>query len=150
MSTFIAAKKRATIKNKGISFGISYPEKLSPREIVDKARTGVHVALFYNFAKDIGWNEKDVAQLLNTSPKTFQNYRALAKPLEPITAEHLLKLIDLFKKGERTFAGKENFNQWLQTDFWNGTGQPMKWLNTPGGVDIINEELDNILVGNPL
>ena len=150
MSTAIISKKRAPIKTKAIAIGIIYPEILSHREIVRKARTGVPVALFYRFAKDIGWNEKDVAKLLNTSVKTFQNYRTQSKSLEPSTAEHLLKLIDLFKKGEQIFAGKENFNQWLKTDSWNGTGQPVSWLNTQGGVDVINEELDNILVGNPL
>ena len=108
------------------------------------------MALFYRFTKHIGWNEKEVAKLLNTSTKSFQNYRSLSKSLEPVIAEHLLKLVDLFNKGARTFSGKENFNQWLVTDYWNGSGQPLQWLNTQGGVNIVNEELDNILLGNPL
>ena len=146
----VTVKKRASIKKTAVEFGLAQAEILSAREIVNRARKGVDVALFYYFTKSLGWSEKDLAHILNTSPKTFQNYRALSKSLEPIIAEHLLKLIHLFKKGERTFGNKADFNKWLATAYWNGTGQPINWLNTPGGVDIVNEELDNILGGNPL
>jgi uncharacterized protein (DUF2384 family) len=76
--------------------------------------------------------------------RTISNYKEQQKPLEPAQSEHLLKLIALFGKGEEIFGNVNEFNYWLQKSFWNAKERPIDWLITPGGVDLIMDELDRL------
>ncbi len=91
--------------------------------------------------------EKKLAGLLHLHPRTIQNYKEQQRNLEPVESEHLLKLITLFAKGEEIFGNIEEFNAWLQKPFWNGRETPLEWLITPGGVDLVSEEIDRLAYG---
>jgi putative toxin-antitoxin system antitoxin component (TIGR02293 family) len=108
------------------------------------ARKGVKPKLFYEFADSIKMREKDLATLLNVSSRTISNYNELKKSLEPVQSEHLLKLIALYGKGEEIFGNIDEFNYWLQKPFWNIKEKPIDWLITPGGVDLVSDELDRV------
>jgi uncharacterized protein (DUF2384 family) len=56
----------------------------------------------------------------------------------------LLKLIALYGKGEEIFGNIDEFNYWLQKPFWNIKEKPIEWLITPGGVDLVSDELDRV------
>jgi putative toxin-antitoxin system antitoxin component (TIGR02293 family) len=116
----------------------------TPYALVASARKGVKPKVFYDFADSIKMPEKNLALLLNLSSRTISNYKALQKPLEPLQSEHLLKLIALFGKGEGIFGNVGEFNYWLQKPFWNAKEKPMDWLVTPGGVDLVSDELDRL------
>lgn len=112
--------------------------------IVFSARKGLKSSVFYDFAAYIKMSEKTLAALLNLSSRTISNYKVQKKPLEPVQSEHLLKLIALFGKGEEVFGNVSEFNYWLQKPFWNATEKPIDWLITPGGVDLVADELDRL------
>lgn len=119
----------------------------NPAKIAFSARQGVTPALFYAFAHSIKMPEKNLASLLHTHPRTISNYKEQQKNLDAVSGEHLLKLIALFIKGEQLFVNIEEFNYWLQKPFWNNTEKPMDWLITPGGVDLVSDELDRLAHG---
>lgn len=115
--------------------------------IVNAARKGVRPGVFYSFANVAKLPEKSLASLLHLHPRTISNYKSRRRYLNPVESEHLLKLIVLFTKGEELFGSIDEFNQWLHKPYWNTKETPMSWLNTPGGVDLITEELDRLAHG---
>jgi putative toxin-antitoxin system antitoxin component (TIGR02293 family) len=116
-------------------------------KIVFSAHKGVKPAIFYSFAVFIKMSEKKLASLLHIHPRTMSNYRDQHKKLAPVEGEHLLKLIALFAKGEEIFGNIDEFNYWLQKPFWDSKDRPIDWLITPGGVDLVSDELDRLAHG---
>ncbi|RAI98693.1 uncharacterized protein DUF2384 [Chitinophaga skermanii] len=117
-----------------------------PRTIVSMALKGVKTDVFYAFARIIDVPDKLLADLINTSSKTISNYRETNKALEPVKGEHLLKLIALFRKGEEVLGNLNEFHGWL-TKPQAGQIVPIAYLVTPGGIDLVAEELDRITHG---
>ena len=117
--------------------------------IVFSAKKGLKTKVFYDFAETIKMPEKNLASIINLSARTISNYKEQKKVLEPSYSEHLLKLIALFDKGEEIFGNIDEFNYWLKKPFWNVEQTPLDWLNTPGGVDLLKEELDKLAQGYP-
>jgi len=115
--------------------------------IVFSARKGVKPKIFFDFADSINMPEKKLALLINISSRTIHNYKDQQKPLEPVQSEHLLKLIALFSRGEDIFGNIDEFNYWLQKPFWNSREKPIDWLTTPGGVDLVLDELSRLSHG---
>jgi putative toxin-antitoxin system antitoxin component (TIGR02293 family) len=122
----------------------------SDRDIVTLARKGLDTKAFYVFSSTIKMPEKELAGLLNISARTISNYKISEKPLDANYSEHLLKLIKLYKKGEAIFGNIDEFNYWLRKPFWNARQSPMDWLSTPGGVDLVVKEIENIAEGYPI
>lgn len=118
--------------------------------IVSAARKGVKTKVFYDFAETIKIPEKNLASILNLSSRTISNYYQEEKVLDPIYSEHLLKLISLYEKGEAIFGSIDEFNYWLKKPLWNKKTIPFDLIATPGGVDLIIEELNQLAEGYPL
>lgn len=118
--------------------------------LVRYAQKGVKTSVFYTFANLINMPDKYLAELINTSTRTLTNYKELDKPLEPVKGEHLLKLIVLFKKGEEIFSNLHEFQEWLRKPLSHLKDKPVNWLITPGGVDLISQEVDRIAYGYSL
>ena len=119
-------------------------------DIVFSARRGVSPKVFYDLAQVTKMSEKTLASLLNLSARTISNYKEQRKKLEPVYSEHLLKLITLFQHGEELFGTIDQFNQWLQKPFWNSRELPFDWLITPGGIDLLIQEIDRLAEGYPV
>ena len=132
------------IKRRFKKFNVS-----NPHAIVFSARKGLKAILFYDFADAIKMPEKDLAGIINLSARTISNYKEQQKVFEPIFGEHLLKLISLYVKGESIFGNVSEFNYWLKKPFWNSKETPLDWIVTPGGVDLLVEELDKLAQGYP-
>ena len=115
--------------------------------IVFSARKGIKPKIFFDFADSINMPEKKLAILINISSRTIHNYKEQHKPLDPIQSEHLLKLIALYGRGEEIFGNVDEFIYWLQKPFWNSKEKPFDWLNTPGGVDLVMDELGRLSHG---
>jgi uncharacterized protein (DUF2384 family) len=118
--------------------------------IIESARKGVKPKIFYEFAKVVKIPEKDLANLINLSARTISNYDAQQKVFGPVYSEHLLKLILLFEKGEEIFGTIDEFNYWIRKPFWNSKETPLDWMVTPGGVDMVAEELNKLAQGYPV
>jgi putative toxin-antitoxin system antitoxin component (TIGR02293 family) len=115
--------------------------------IVFAARKGIKPKWFFEFSDSISMPEKKLALLINISSRTIHNYKELQKPLDPVQSEHLLKLIALYGKGEYIFGNMDEFNYWLQKPFWNSKERPIDWLTTPGGVDLVMDEIGRLSHG---
>lgn len=120
------------------------------RAIVRSARKGLKPEIFYEFAGTINMPEKNLAEMINLSSRTISNYKLKGKNIDPVYAEHLLKLIALFEKGEEIFGNIDEFNYWLNKPFWNSKEKPMDWLITSGGVDLVMEEINKLAEGYPV
>jgi putative toxin-antitoxin system antitoxin component (TIGR02293 family) len=118
--------------------------------IVKKALKGVSPEIFYSFATLIDMPDRYLAAMINTSARTLSNYKEQKKNLEPVKGEHLLKLIALFKKGEEIFGTLYEFHGWLFKPQLHATEVPIDWLVTPGGVDLVSQELDRVAYGYAL
>ncbi len=145
MSVAISGVDKSSIKNSFKSLNLK-----NPHSIFSSARKGLKTKVFYEFAKAIKMPEKTLANIINLSSRTISNYTEQQKVLEPVYAEHLLKLIALYEKGEEIFGNIDEFNYWLKKPFWNSEETPMSWIITPGGVDLIMEELDKLAQGYPV
>ncbi|MEO6818923.1 MAG: antitoxin Xre-like helix-turn-helix domain-containing protein [Ginsengibacter sp.] len=122
---------------------------ISNNAIFFSARKGLGTKIFYDFAETIKMPERNLASIINLSSRTISNYKAQRKKLEPIYSEHLLKLIALFEKGEEIFGNIDEFNYWLRKPFSQSEEKPIDWLLTSGGVDLVNEEIDQLAQGYP-
>lgn len=145
MPASVAPGSQYTVKSrfKNLNINDSY-------QIVSFARKGVKPKLFYDLAAVIKMPEKALAGIINLSARTISNYKAQQKVLEPVYSEHLLKLIALYQKGESLFGNIDEFNYWLKKPFWNSKETPLDWIVTPGGVDLLMEELDKLAQGYPV
>ena len=113
------------------------------------ARHGVNTNLFYEFAETIKMGNKSLAAILHISSRTISNYHQNKQTLEPVQGEHLLKLVALYDKGIELFGSIDEFNYWLNKPFWNSDEKPLDWLITPGGVDLVIQELEQLGYGYP-
>ncbi len=137
-------------KNAAFKKNFEHINMRTPYAVMVSARSGVSPKVFYDLASVIHMPEKTLAALLNLSARTISNYKAQRKKLEPVYSEHLLKLIALYRKGDEVFGSVEQFNQWLQKPFWNSSELPFDWQVTPGGVDLLMQELDRLAEGYPV
>jgi len=115
--------------------------------IIYAARKGVKMSIFYSFANVTKMPEKNLAAMLHVHPRTVSNYKGTNKSFSPVESEHLLKLISLYSKGEQLFGDIDQFNRWLEQPYLGKKETAFEWLNTPGGVDLVAEELDRLAHG---
>jgi putative toxin-antitoxin system antitoxin component (TIGR02293 family) len=119
-------------------------------DIVKLARKGISTSLFYEFADAAGFSESQLATIMNVSARTIKNYQHSEKLLEPVQSEHLLKLVALFLKGEIIFGNISEFIYWLNKPLWSNKDKPMDWLITPGGADLVQDELERLANAYPV
>ncbi|MEY4677598.1 MAG: hypothetical protein RI992_313, partial [Actinomycetota bacterium] len=48
------------------------------------------------------------------------------------------------------FGTADEFNIWLNKKFWNAKDAPMDWLITPGGVDMVKAQIEQLMEGYPV
>lgn len=142
-TALLSDKRTETLRVKFSAIDVSDDMK-----VFQYARQGLKPGLFYDFAEAINISNKSLADLLNISSRTISNYKEQKKNLEPVYGEHLLKLIGLYKKGVSLFGTVDEFSYWLNKPFWNSTERPMDWLSTPGGVDLVSDELMKMAYGD--
>lgn len=118
--------------------------------LVKKAHEGVKTELFYSLANAIKMPEKVLASILNLSPRTISNYREQEKYLDANYSEHLLKLINLYNFGKEIFGSLEEFSLWMNRPFWNSNDKPIDFVTTPGGVDLVFDEIEKLAQGYPV
>ena len=118
-----------------------------PVLMVTSAHKGIAPSVFFSFADHIKMPEKKLANIIHLHPRTINNYKEDQKKLSPVESEHLLKLIALFARGEELFGTVDEFNSWLEKPYPNTKESPFEWLITPGGVDLLLDELNRLAHG---
>lgn len=117
--------------------------------VVRRSLDGIESSSFRKLVSLMQISADQLAALLGSSERTFRNYARQGKSLDPITSEHILKIASLYQNGIEVFGSKEAFNTWLQKpSIAFDQLVPLELLQTPGGVDIVKEELVSIAYGD--
>lgn len=118
-------------------------------KIVLLAMKGIPAAAFFETVDLTGYKKDQLAEVFNTSVKTFQRYEREAKNLNPQDSEKVLKIIALFDKGADVLGSVESFRRWMDKPAYGIGGQiPFDLLHTSGGIDLIMDELVRIEYGD--
>ena len=113
------------------------------------ALKGIKSSLFSDVITLTGFSRDLVAGWLDISNKTLTNYEKQSKQLNPASSEFLLKIILLFEKGMKIFSDRVQFTHWLEKPAYGlGGFVPLEMMRTPGGVDLIVDELTRIEYGD--
>jgi len=117
--------------------------------MVLSALKGVPATLFFELADLTGYRREQLADVFDTSLKTFQRYEREQRRLNPQDSERILKLKSLFEYGTDIFGSAESFRRWLDKPAYGLGGQvPFSLLHTSGGMDLIQDELIRIEYGD--
>lgn len=123
----------------------------SPNEeyrLVEQAHHGLSTSAFFDILNFSGLTKEELSALLDVSFKTIQRYQKDEKKLSAIHSEQLLKIIALYQKAEEVFADLDSFNRWVRKPALGlGNVKPLKFMQTPGGIDLIMDELRRIEFG---
>lgn len=139
-------KKKTTLVNEA---AVKY--QASPTEeyrLVEQAHNGLSISAFFDILTFSGLSKEELSGLLDVSFKTIQRYQKDDKRLSALHSEQLLKIIAMYQKAEEVFADLESFNRWVRKPALGlGNEKPLKFMQTPGGIDLIMDELRRIEFG---
>jgi len=117
--------------------------------IVFSALKGVPATTFFEVADLTGYRREQLAEVFDTSLKTFQRYEREQKRLNPQDSEKALKIMALFQKGPEVFGSMDAFRHWMDKPAYGlGNQVPFDLLHTSGGIDLIMDELVRIEYGD--
>lgn len=122
---------------------------LDRNRLVLAALQGIPALLFFNVADQTGYRREQVADVFDTSLKTFQRYEREHRNLSPQDSEKVLKMQALFSLGAEVFGSADAFRRWMDKPaFGLGNQVPFSLLRTSGGIDLILDELTRIEFGD--
>lgn len=117
--------------------------------LVFLALKGVSATRFFEIADLTGYKREQLAEVFDTSLKTFQRYEREQKKLNPQDSEKVLKIMALFQTGESVFGSAEAFRRWMdKPSFGLGNQIPFDLLHTSGGIDLVMDEVTRIEYGD--
>jgi putative toxin-antitoxin system antitoxin component (TIGR02293 family) len=117
--------------------------------LVFSALNGVPAARFFETADLTGYKREQLAEVFDTSLKTFQRYEREQKKLNPQDSEKVLKIIHLFQVGESVFGSADSFRRWMDKPAYGlGNQIPFVLLHTSGGIDLVLDEVMRIEYGD--
>ena len=112
---------------------------MNPFQLTDTAEKGVSVSLFEPLVQQSGYSKAAIADFIRIDVRTISNYKN--KHLTKTDAEHLLKLSDLFEKGNEVFGTTEEFVPWLGKPAYGLDNRtPERLLHYISGIELINRE----------
>ena len=113
------------------------------------ALKGVPAVRFFEAAELTGYRREQLAEVFDTSLKTFQRYEREQKKLNPQDSEKVLKIMALFQLGESVFGSAAGFRRWMDKPAYGlGNQIPFDLLHTSGGIDLITDEVVRIEYGD--
>ncbi|GAB3696850.1 hypothetical protein GCM10027592_20450 [Spirosoma flavus] len=117
--------------------------------LVFLALKGIPATRFFEIAELTGYKREQLAEVFDTSLKTFQRYEREKKKLNPQDSEKVLKIKSLFQLGESVFGSADSFRRWMDKPAYGlGNQIPFDLLHTSGGIDLIFDELIRIEYGD--
>ncbi|GAB4020431.1 type II RES/Xre toxin-antitoxin system antitoxin [Spirosoma koreense] len=117
--------------------------------LVFSALKGVPATRFFEIAELTGYKREQLAEVFDTSLKTFQRYEREQKKLNPQDSEKVLKIVALFQLGESVFGSAKAFRQWMDKPAYGlGNQVPFELLHTSGGIDLVLDEVVRIEYGD--
>jgi putative toxin-antitoxin system antitoxin component (TIGR02293 family) len=121
----------------------------NPIEFIDLASKGLSVEAFDKVVVESGYNKEELAKFMGINMRTIQNKRKSGGEIAQKDAEHLLKLRELFKRGQEIFGSKEEFKRWMDKPaFGLDNRPPASLINFISGIDLVGRELTRIEYGD--
>lgn len=134
-----------TVQETAVKYGVSSDNEYT---MVKKAQAGLQVSAFFDLANISGLTNQELSSILDLSFKTIQRYQKEEIKLNALNSEQLLKLIALYQHAEDVFGDISSFDRWLRKPAAGiGNSIPFNFLQTPGGIDLIRDELYRIEFG---
>ena len=116
-------------------------------DFIELSRNGINKRNLLFLGKKIGFDLKEMAQVLHISERTIQRYHA-NKVLSSEVSERAIQLAKLYCKGEEVFGDLEQFKKWMNyPSLALGNKRPKDLLDTTFGFQLLNEELIKIAYG---
>ncbi|MGV8095837.1 MAG: antitoxin Xre/MbcA/ParS toxin-binding domain-containing protein [Mangrovibacterium sp.] len=126
-------------------------------EEIASSKTSILTMIRANKSHQLAREIQEITQLpqktlandvFEVSEKTFSKYKTSEGNFSDHTAELIVKLKELYKKGKLLFGDVAEFNNWLKEPAY-GLGDiiPKEIMNTVTGIDLIMEELVRIEFG---
>ncbi|MVM34546.1 DUF2384 domain-containing protein [Spirosoma sp. HMF4905] len=117
--------------------------------LVFSALKGVPATRFFEIVDLTGYKREQLAEVFDTSLKTFQRYEREQKKLNPQDSEKVLKIMALFQTGESVFGSSNAFRRWMDKPAYGlGDQIPFELLHTSGGIDLVMDEVIRIEYGD--
>lgn len=117
--------------------------------LVQLVKRGVDADAAFLIAERSGLHKETIANLLETSLKTLRRYQKEHKKLNAKESELILKLSDLFDRGEQVFGNMTEFRHWLETPAYGLDHQvPLELLYTSEGINLVLDEIERIAYGD--
>jgi putative toxin-antitoxin system antitoxin component (TIGR02293 family) len=127
---------------------VKYPEIDEEYAIVAESAE-VYVTRFFDIAQMSGYKKEELAEVMDSSLKTFTRYKDQNKKLSQTEGEKVLKMQILFQWGKDVFGNMDSFRQWMDKPAYGLGGRvPFDLMKTITGIDLIINELKNIAYGN--
>jgi putative toxin-antitoxin system antitoxin component (TIGR02293 family) len=113
-----------------------YPSGFKPLQVVKQ------------LAADYDLSLKDVAGVLDVTPKTFSRWRGRDSALSEQQADRMLILKSIFDLGEKVLGSDTSLKKWIREPVFSLDGQtPLKLLKTESGRRRIESVLHQIEYG---
>jgi len=123
-------------------------ELSNPVALVMRAAEGLAVNVFDALVQFTELNENQLAAFINVTPGIIRYYRVRDCKLGRAGSEQILQLLALYERGHTLFGSSGAFNGWLrQPALGLGGIIPFDLLYTPGGINLVTEELIRIECG---
>lgn len=107
------------------------------------AENGIPKATIQHLADSVGLESKELIALLPVTPRNLQRYED-NDLLSNVVSDHLIALADLFSVGARVL-GKDYFLSWINSKILSlGNAQPIQFLRTHAGIELVKTELGRI------
>lgn len=122
---------------------------LSIFQMIQTIKKGMKFQLFDKITAMYPFSLQEWSNFLNLSERTLQRYKKESKTLDPIYAEKILEISELYYFGaEEVFEDKTNFDNWLSTPNLVFENQaPKIFLDTNLGIQLVKDELGKIQHG---
>jgi|AntRauTorckE6833_2_1112554.scaffolds.fasta_scaffold04684_6 putative toxin-antitoxin system antitoxin component (TIGR02293 family) len=144
-SSHSESKDAITMQETVAKYGVSAD---SDYQMAKKAQAGILCSAFFDLANVSALTNQELSSILDLSFKTIQRYQKEEKKFNALNSEQLLKLIALYQKAEDVFSDISSFDRWLRKPAAGlGNNVPFNFLQTPGGIDLIRDELLRIEYG---
>jgi len=119
--------------------------------LVEEAGAGIPVALVSDLIRITDLNKQYFANLLDISTKTLDRYQVQRKKLNPSNSELILKMQNIYRKGEEIFSSIDAFRNWIEKPAYGLQRRvPKELMKTVTGIDLVMEELIRIESGYPV
>jgi len=134
-----------TVQETAVKYNVSSDNEYT---MARKAQAGLKVSAFFDLIAISGLTNQELSSILDLSFKTVQRYQKEEKAFNALNSEQLLKLIALYQKADDVFGNIFSFNSWLRKPAAGlGNNMPFTFLQTPGGIDLVQDELYRIEFG---